>query len=297
MATALDKFLTKPAPAKAAKPQAGTVHWLNKCIERGETETFSEVTTLTAGLAGELLRRNTDNRNLRATKLAQYSSDIRNGRWAFNGEPIIISRDGQLNDGQHRAQAVLETQIPIPVVFVFGVERSSRTTLDQGAARTAGDYLAMDGVADASILASLGRMLIAYRASDETGFIGTNYITNAEVVARVSGDEDCRAAAHFAQRVAKGAREFVSPSIIAFCYHTFAAIDEADAEEYLTQVAYGENLKRSDPAYTVRDRLLSLGRTARVDKVHVIFRGWNAYRQGRRLAIVKILGGSLPALV
>lgn len=294
MASTLEKFLTKPA---AVKPQAGTVHWFNECIERGKRETFSEVTTLTAGLAGELLRRNPDNRNLRATKLAQYSTDMRNGRWAFNGEPIIISRDGQLNDGQHRAQAVLETQAPIPVVFVFGVERDTRTTLDQGGARTAGDYLLMGGVADATILASLGRMLLAYKASGETGFVGSNYITNAEVIARVYGDEDCRAAAHFAQRVAKGAREFVGPSIISFCYYVFAAIDQADAEEYLTQVAYGENLKRSDPAYTVRDRLLGLGRTARADKVHVIFRGWNAHRQGRKLNLAKIMGNTLPALV
>lgn len=60
--------------------------------------------------------------------------------------------------------------------------------------------------------------------------------------------------------------------------------------------APGEGLAKRDPAYTVRERLVTLGKS-RGDKTHVIFRGWNAFRQNQKLTIVKIVGTNLPALI
>jgi len=284
--------------ANLFQAQAGTVHWLNACVKRGEKETFSEVITLTPGLAGELLRRNPDNRRIRDTKVIQYAADMKAGAWKFNGEPFIISRDGLLNDGQHRANAVVEANTMIEALFVFGIDRDSRLTIDQGAARGAADYLSMEGRQNAACQASMARIIIAYERSGGESLSGANYVTNQEVRARVASDSKIEQSAHFAMAHNKAAKPFAPVSVIGFCHYVCSDICPVEAGTYLTQVCEGEGLRKKDPALTVRERLLTVGKS-RDAKIHVILRGWNAFRGGRTLNIVKIIGGaaSMPALI
>lgn len=299
MATAADRSKTVTPIKAAKKPEAGTVHWLNECIERGKREVFSEITLLTPGLAGELLRRNPDNRGIRETKAEQYAADMRAGNWQFNGEPIIISADGLTNDGQHRAYALINANVILPMLFVFGVGRDTRTTVDQGAARSASDYLSMEGVANATVRASVARQLIAYERSEGKSISAANYVTNAEVLARVHGDEELAKSSTFAASHAKAARLIAAPAVIGFCHYLLSDISSVEANQYLTQVCNGEGLSKRDPAYVVRERLIGMGRSGKAEKIHIIFRGWNAYRQGRKPDHVKVVGraSNLPALV
>lgn len=293
----VENVLELTRPAKGKSPLAGTVTWLDACIERGNTEVFSETILLTPGLAGELLRRNPENRSVRATKLQQFATDIRNDKWVFNGEPFIVSSDGFLNDGQHRATAVVEANKPILALFVFGVERDSRYTVDQGAARSASDYLAMEGVPNATVQASIARAVIAFEDGKRQNLKANHIVTNSRIRQRVAQDHGIAASAHFAVGHRTGSKLFAAPSIIGFCHYIFSAIDSHDANAFLTQVCSGEDLSRRDPAYVVRDRLLAIGRVGIETKAHIIFRGWNAFRQGRPLSIVKVLDGGLPALI
>jgi hypothetical protein len=283
--------------SKVAKlPVAGTVHWLNECIARGEQEVFSETVTITPGLASIILAKNDHNRNIRPAKLAQFAADMRKGRWAFNGEPIIMAKSGELNDGQHRLSALVDANLTLPIVIVFGVERDTRTTVDQGAARKASDYLHMEGEKNSATLAGLVRLSIAYERSGYDSIMNSNLVTNAEVLARARHDNLAREAAEFANNVARTASAFASPSVVGFCYYTFAGESSVEAKDYMTQVCAGEGLKRSDPAYAVRERLLNLGQRNREMRTEIIFRGWNAFRRGGTLTIAKVLG-NLPALV
>jgi len=298
MATVLERI----APAKPKRPEAGTVHWFNECVERGRREAegggfHTEVAILTPGLAGELLRRNPDNRHIRKTKVAQFTRDILADRFQLNGEAIKITPDGLLNDGQHRATAVIEANRPITTLFIFGVERETRTTLDQGASRGAGDYLSMDGVQNATTQASITRQLLSYERTKGKSLSEATYVTNAEVLDRVARDPKIAESAHFATIHAKAARHHVAPAIVGLCHYILADLSEIEANEYLTQVCTGEGLTKRDPAYAVRDRLLTLGKSRQL-KVHAIFRGWNAYRQGKPLSIVKVMDEAvLPAVI
>lgn len=275
---------------------AGTVHWLNECIERGKLGRFSEEVTLTPGLAGELLRRNEGNRTIRMVKLSQYITDIAAGNWALNGEPIIVSTEGLLNDGQHRCAAVIEANRPIVVSLAFGYDRDTRLTIDQGAARCAGDYMLMDGIPNASLQAAISRSLIAYEGNEGRSLLNTARVTTAEQRDRVSRDAEIALSAAFAHHHFRTARYYVAGSVLGFCHYVLSEIHHGDAETYLTQIATGEGLKAKDPAYAVRERLLSAGKCGAEKKIHIIFRGWNAFRQGRKLDTAKVLDGGLPAV-
>lgn len=280
---------------KLFKPEAGTVHWLNDCIERGRQQPFAEVTTLTPGLANVLLANNPDNRPVRPVKVRHYANDMRRGRWPLNGETIILSREGSLNDGQNRCLAVIEANTSIPVTLFFGAERETRLTVDQGAARGAAAYLGMEGASNATTQASVARMVLAYEAEDGQS-INNSLVSPTEVYDRARQDRGIEVAAGYAHQRAAAMQAYAAPAIIGFAHYALSHVDEHDAVAYLDQVTLGEALKRKDPAYTVRDRLLTIGKSSRGPKVETIFRGWNAFRQGRSLTIVKVLG-NLPALV
>lgn len=284
--------VSKIAPKTQVEP--GTVNWLTQCLERGRKEVFSEVISINPGLADVILSKNANNRNLSEKRVFEYAKDMLNGRWVFNGEPIIIAIDGQLNDGQHRLQAVIESNRSQTMMFVFGVARESRVTVDQGAARTAAHYLAMNGGEYSALSAGIARIVLAYEVTAGAG-VKAN-LTHGEVVARVSADDDIIKAAKFSDGVRKYAKGLLTPSQIGACYYLFSQDHPAEAETYLTQVCVGENIKRGDPAFAVRQALEGLRGELRFERIEICCRGWVAFRQGRKLQLAKTLG-SLPALV
>lgn len=281
-----------------SQAQAGTVHWLNECIKRGEREVFMEVCTITPGLASVLLNMNPNNRPLSESRVRRFAKDMIDGRWEFNGEPIIVAADGDLNDGQHRLSAIISSNSPQALLLVFGVTRESRLTVDQGGGRTAGHYLGMEGVKNANLCASIARIVLGFEASDGTKT--RSDASNSEVFQRSMSDEGVRDAAHYAASVNKYARGILTATYIGAAYYLFAEIDEGDARKFLDQVCVGEDIKRGDPAFAVRRALTghetSGTHSARKDAMEVVFRGWNAFRQGRKLNLAKTLG-VLPALV
>ena len=291
MQTVLDRII--PIIPKK-QPDAGTVHWLNECVARGEREVFTEHVTITPGLASELLKRNPGNRLLSERKIANYARDMINGCWVLNGETIIISTTGELNNGQHRLSAIIEANRPVEALLAFGLTRASRLTVDQGMARSAAHYLAMQGVENTKACASIAGILIAIERS--SGAFVKADTTHQEVTTRVLNDPAIGRAAHFSATVQRFAKAFLTPSQIGSLYYLFDELSTADADKYMRQVCLGESIKRGDPAFSVRQALGGLKGEQRQVRMEITMRGWVAIRQRRTLKLAKTLG-VFPALV
>jgi hypothetical protein len=104
---------------------------------------FTVKTELTPALAKLLLDSNPENRKISPWLVRQMVRDIKNGRWALNGETLIVALSEELNDGQHRCQAVIDADKSIRTMITFGVERESRFTIDTGQKKSIGDHLDM----------------------------------------------------------------------------------------------------------------------------------------------------------
>jgi len=278
------------------QPPHGSPAWFHTTAQKAAVSgVISERIVLTPELAKAMLNNNPDNRLIRVGNLKKLEDDIRAGRWTFNGEPILISNEGMVNDGQHRCTAVIETNIPIETMIVFGLERASRITVDQGGAKAACDYLSMEGVPNSTNVAAIGRLLIAYEQSDGKNFSGSSYISSGEIVARYYKDPALGRSALFAASLHVHSKKLGPPSVFGFCHCLFSRIDPASADTFLRQVGVGENIKKSDPAFAVREGLFR-ERLARDEKAHIIMRGWNAFRRKRSLTLTKVIG-NLPALI
>ena len=99
-----------------------------------------EVVRMTPGMAREILKNNTNNRNVKRERVNLYASDMEKGRWQLNGESIVIDADGNLKDGQHRLMAVVKSQCTVPMVVVTGVDTDCNI-YDRGSGRSVKDIM------------------------------------------------------------------------------------------------------------------------------------------------------------
>lgn len=270
--------------------------WLDQQSAKAGKSVTSVVADITPQIAAVLLERNPANRNMQPRKVQDYAHDMKNGAWKFNGEPIIISQDGLLNDGQHRCAAIIESGKTIKSVLVFGVERDTRDTLDQGATRSAGDYLSMRGLANTNNVAAAAKCLWQWRTY---GFVAENsrYApTRSEILETVEGNPGIVKSFHFVHR--NNTRQMGSPSSLAFCHFAFNSVaGHVRADMFMDALIDGADLKAGDPILTVRNRLIVDRKALRLPgRVELLFRAWNAHCLGQTRVLFRVTGGELPVL-
>lgn len=99
--------------------------------------------------ARNLLRMNTNNRNLRESRVNQYAYDMKTGHWYANGMPIVISNEGELKDGQHRLQACIQAGVTLKNCIILYLPEEQANCYDVGASRSARDLAMYMGLDDA----------------------------------------------------------------------------------------------------------------------------------------------------
>ena len=118
--------------------------------------------TITPEIAGWLLALNTHNRRLDRHWVNRFIQILKGGEWLNTGEPIILSREAILNDGQHRLQAIKESGISAQIDVRFGIARTAFHATGSGKRRSASDVLAMEGYFNTTCQAAIGRLLHVY---------------------------------------------------------------------------------------------------------------------------------------
>ena len=113
-----------------------------------------EVVTITPELAEDFLKMNTHNRRKDEDTINTYASAMQRGKWILNGEPIIISNENVILDGQNRLCACVKAGVPFETLFVWGITPDAFKTIDIGKSRTAGDILYIDNIKNANIVAA-----------------------------------------------------------------------------------------------------------------------------------------------
>lgn len=280
---------------KAVEEQPiATVAWLASAIR--SRARFSMFVTISPELASHLLANNPDNRGINPKTVRQIQNAIEDGRWEANGESIIISSEGLLNDGQSRLKAIAQSGVPVESVIAYGVTRESRYTVDQGRARSAAMMAKMQGISNPEARAAIARLVLAYEASGGKSLAAANRYSANDQFRLACEDDDIAVAAAFVDENRKHFQQYFSSAVLGACYAIMREIDAEDAMDYVHQLAFGEQLSTSDPAYMVRERSLALGPVRRNQKVEAILRGWVMRRSGSLVSRLRLTGGDLPKI-
>ena len=226
---------------------------------------------------------NTGNRRVIRRKVDHLVAQMRSGEFENTGEPLIISQEGILNDGQHRLQAAIEADAVVDLDVRFGIPRSRFTKTDTGAARTPADVLTIKGVHHGRETARAVRLLILYRRGLPDSI--REFVSNDEVARAFDA---WKGLADVAERVGDHAfpRSVRGAALLATAYLASRSTSRVRLDDWLETLASGVGSGRDDPAYVARERIMrdaeapSGTRELLLERLALLIKSWNAYASG-----------------
>lgn len=254
---------------------------------KGTAGVTRETVDVSTELASEWLSKyQGKNRRIAESRVLQYQADMENGRWLYDGSPIRFSTEGKILDGQHRltALSLCVPSITIPFDVVRGLHPDTQLVMDQGGARTAGQQLALKGVADVNVTASLTKTYLDWTRGRLWRSTSRAATTKAEAVDYALTHAD------LIDAVLKGtdARKVDAPTSVVAAF-AMATIQFAPnrTKVFLHLLASGAGLEEGDPILAL-DRRLRRIRRERVKMSHreylaYIIRTWNAWVSEQKL--------------
>lgn len=246
---------------------------------------------VTPEIAGWLLDLNTANRPLQKGAVHRFVQILKAGLWQLTGEAVIVSREGQLNDGQHRLHAIMAASMPAPLDVRFGIAREAFAATGTGTRRTASQAVAITGAKNASAQAAIARLLVHHDAGQ---MAKASLQVEPQLVL-----ETIQAEPLIAEIAAMTSRHRFAPARTApFSLILLLAARATTMEKvaaFAAVVNSGRAAAETDPAYQLhlrlRDAALRKERLSQVDVAALAVRAWNAWIQGRELHRLVIQDG------
>lgn len=114
---------------------------VTKCRKVGEVTL--ELREITPKMAALMLMSNFEgNRKIRKAVVRTYATDMREGRWEPTTNSVIqIGTDGRVYDGQHRLNAVVLSNVTVPMYVNLSANPSEYMAYDNGAVRQESDVI------------------------------------------------------------------------------------------------------------------------------------------------------------
>lgn len=255
--------------------------WFESRVQDGLSSPTSSFETITPEKAQILLLSNSGNRKVRAANIALVMRDIASGRWEKNGETLIVSVDGQLNDGQHRNFAILLTKIAIETAMAFGLTRESIATVDIGVKRTGGDRLGFLEIKNYSRIAAI--ISIAYKIME-----GRAATESEKVYFYRDNDDHLQKCANLANNLPKGAQgaNFGAAALILLRQ----GVPEQSLSDFFAELR-GSLLPKSknSPALKLREMLLARSFKAPADKqIYTVVDLYIRWASGKKVMSISI---------
>lgn len=250
---------------------------------------------ITPKKAQEWLAHNTDNRPRRPKVVERYADAMKRGEWKMNGESIKFNCDGRLIDGQHRLLAIVSSGCTIETYVVRGLPVDAFDTIDQGAVRHLADVFARNGEVNCHALAGAIRWLGVLH--DRMSWKNVGY-TPEQAKAKLQDHPELRKSV--SKVCSSNTKGLIPGSILAACHYLFSRKDADLADLFADSLIGGEGLKKSDPVYLLRERLIANGTAAaklpRETIAALTIKAWNATREGKPMRTLKWVEGDLPEI-
>lgn len=227
----------------------------------------------------------TQNNNFRKACVAdvrKLTAEIRGGRWAVTGEPIIFDRSGALVDGQHRLLACVEAGVPIPTLVVRGVPVASDVMIDRGRSRRHADILAKRDIGEPVVVSGAANWLYKLYTGRYGGLPRPTDSILDHIVDRNPGLE------RSARFVASLKQERLVPRTVASCLHYLFDLtrDDDGADRFWTAVMLGSD-EPTSAATQFHHRLISAMRMPITKKVSTAIFAWSKWEKNHHVRVLK----------
>jgi hypothetical protein len=241
--------------------------------------------TVTPELALEWLTRNNNNRTLSKKHVALLSAQMIANEFAFVGDPVRFDTDGRLLDGQHRLNAIIESEKAQQMVVITNLPPESQVYMDAGRKRSPGDQMTVAlGIRNGNQAAAIVRTYIQWR--DGVFLSEARKISIPEIVTWATDHEDLLVEATTRARRVSSAHVPTSVAVSGAVYLAAHKVNAEDAATFWDRLADGAELDADNPILTLRNGIMRRAkreRWTRVEEWAYYTRCWNTWRKNGRL--------------
>lgn len=100
---------------------------------------------VTPAMAHDWMKQNTHNRTLRSSVVERYARDMASGEWRLTHQGIALDGNGIVLDGQHRLQAIIDSNTTVRMPVTFGVPAGAQLVVDTQLVRSIHDAATLSG--------------------------------------------------------------------------------------------------------------------------------------------------------
>jgi len=260
---------------------------IQSLIAAGKLTPQAQIVNFDATIAQYLLTLNKNNRPLRGSNIQNLVSAIERREWRLNGASIVVSKEGELLDGQHRLAAIIHTKRVCPAIFVAGAEQKAFATIDQGRKRTLADLLGINGPSGDPTYAATVRLLYVWYNHPGSFSPGKEPVSMDQLIAFAGKLESLDHSLEMGRKCKKQIGGNVPPTIYAATHYEAMLTNEEEADDFFNALASGADLASNSPILILRNFLLRYesGSTTKHRRylVAVFAKAWNAWRDGKPL--------------
>lgn len=240
---------------------------------------------LTPQRALELLEKNLLNRPTSDQHMARIARQITAGKWRYNGDTIKIAVNGDVLDGQHRLWAIIEANMAVETVIVYGIAREAFSTIDTvRRLRSGGDTIALSGqrLYRNQIAGALGWLLRWERGTIETYRLPAHRIENSDIEAAYAEHPGIERAVGRAMK----ARLVANPAITGFAYYVMSTKNPHIAETFIEVLINPVATPATHPFFLLRAYFLESKQKVKdpIVSIALVFRAANFVAGGREVA-------------
>lgn len=226
------------------------------------------------------------NRRIKPGHTDNIRRDILADAFADNGDTLRFDEYGRMIDGQHRCDAVVKSSKAVRVIFVYGLSKQARITIDRNKVRTVADSIDLDGRYGTwgSKIGAVAKVVLCYmhdRRPKDVDAISMTEIFN--LLQQYPSLIECtKTTVHV-----KGVKCLVTPAVLGALKFLVSEFDrEYDGDrltDFIETTKSGSGSK-NDSAFALVEYLQrAKGRGVALDRNMVFYNtvhAWNLYAQG-----------------
>jgi hypothetical protein len=251
----------------------------------------TEVREINPTIAKEMLKRNFNNRKLNETHIRNLSNQMKLNNWLFDGTPLKFDKYGRLLDGQHRLNAVIESNKQIKFLILTDIETEAFKVMDTGRLRSSSDVLSIMNIKYPNDVAYVARQYLLFDNGKRSSGGNVMKISNTEVVDWYNQNLDIINFVSKSDSLCKKFSKVLSRGQVAFYWYLFHQKNVIQAEDFIYKLCDGIGIDSNSPVYILRKRLfedrLSNLKLSVYDKKAIIIKAWNLYRKNKPCRVLR----------
>ena len=248
---------------------------------------------VTPEIAKELIERTEangyTNRKPKQKVVDNYARDMASGRWVeSNPQPICISPEGNVNDGNHRLRAIIKSGKSITMLIARNVPDEAVPTIDIGSQRSVANALQFNGFNAPKEVASVVkyRMTLNLRSVQASHSLNRMGISKPEMFKEaLQNSEDYKDATEYAKTVNTESGKALKVSEVGGLYlylHKDLGWPEDYVKEFFNNLI---NAPRGGSVFnpykvSMRELTDTSGQRREADRMRSYIKAWNAMVKG-----------------